>query len=76
MDDFYLPRKIMRPIAFVVVLTALAWGIISGDMNNAGKFLMTATEPVRERIEKRINRILEKAINLPSESQKEVDSNM
>jgi hypothetical protein len=62
MDDLYLPRKMLRFFAVVVVFIALGWGVISGDITNAGKLMMKATEPIANRIENRLNRVLEAAL--------------
>lgn len=68
MEDWYLPKKLLRPFVIGLLVVALIWGLISGDMTNAGKVFIEVTKPISERIEKRLLRVIERVMQIPEEA--------
>lgn len=67
MEDWFIPRKLLRMLITGLFIIALIWGMVSGDMTNTGKLIMDGTKPLAERIEKRLLRVFERALNVQEE---------
>ncbi len=69
MEDWFIPRKLLRKLVIGLFIIALIWGVVSGDMANTGKLIMEGTKPLAERIEKRLLRVFERALDVQEEEE-------
>ena len=76
MEDWFIPRKLLRKLVIGLFVVALVWGVVSGDMANTGKLIIDGTKPLAERIEKRLLRVFERALDVQDVSQRVLRSLM
>ena len=69
MEDLYIPKKLLRIFLVGLFIVALLLGVISGDMENTGKLIMDGTKPIAERIERKLLRVLERALDTQADSE-------